>query len=99
MVQFVLSAMISWFGIIGDADMRVFSTVMNVLFVPTLIVVSLGRGLSVGFLVAEGWILAVIGVLCQAEFAVIALFLRLFASPTAEFRRLFVLMLAFANIV
>ena len=42
-------------------DMRAFSAIMNVVLIPLLSVVSLGRGLSPAVFASDGWMLALLG--------------------------------------
>ena len=98
-VQYGITAAIAWRGVIKESDMRAFSAIMNVLLIPLLSMVSLGRGLSLDIFTSDGWVLALIGLATLSEFALLAFLLRPLAQPTPQFRRLFVLMMTIGNVV
>ena len=60
-VQYGITAAIAWRGVIKESDMRAFSAIMNVLLIPLLSMVSLGRGLSLDLFSSDGWVLSLIG--------------------------------------
>lgn len=98
-VQYGITAAIAWRGVIKESDMRAFSAIMNVLLIPLLSMVSLGRGLSLDLFASDGWVLSLIGLVTLSEFALLAFLLRPLAQPTPQFRRLFVLMMTIGNVV
>ena len=99
LIQYALGVLLGYRHIIRPSDMRAFSTAMNMLLIPLLSFTSLGRGLTLERFVADGWVLALFGFISLYEFAIIGLALRWVAAPPPVFRRLFVMLVAFPNVV
>eukprot|EP00908_Phaeocystis_cordata_P000606 Transcript_10670.p2 GENE.Transcript_10670~~Transcript_10670.p2 ORF type:complete len:550 (-),score=217.43 Transcript_10670:89-1738(-) len=98
-LQYGIGASVAWVGVIKEQDMQALSALMNVILIPLMSCVSVGRGLSPAIFASDGWILSVLGFITLVEYASFAFLLRPMASPEPQFRRLFVLMMALGNVV
>jgi len=100
LLQYLVGALVAYNGLVAEADVRAFGNTMNLILIPCITVVSLGRGITYDLFFSDGgWVLAVIGFTSSLAYAAIGFGLRLIAKPDPAFARLFVVMLAIPNIV
>ena len=87
-------------GLVSEANVRSLSPMMNLLLMPSVMIASLGRGLSLEvFLDERSWMLPVIGVCTGWFFGILGIGLRYIARPQPAAARLFVVMQANPNLV
>mgnify|MGYP007078185642 CR=1 FL=1 len=99
LIQYVIGVVAAYTNVVREEDLPGFSQMMNFMLVPILTVVSLGSGMSMTLFLSDGWKLALIGLVAEWEFTALALVLRRFVQPSQQFRRLFVLVVCFPNVV